>query len=362
MPDRVDDPMLFDFEALWGSDHVKIMTAEQVAVYVRLLSCQWREGRLPADPRLLALRASHGERHVTAADLVGDNGSEPGSLDSPGPGSIWAALYPCYQSDGDEVWNVRVETDRAAWLKKKAGWKAGGEASAEARRKAAEEAPSEAPSQPPSEAPSQGGGPSLSPPDPDPSPNPSEDPPIPPGGGEGPSKAERDFETWWHLMPPKAKTGKAKALDTWSRLPAADRDPDPVVAFLDFLRESRAEVYVSDGGQYLKHGAAFVRARLWEDDPESYPPADANGSRGRSAHRPGAREAQGEELTSTQRYLMRRAHFKFTDLLPVEDQDWDPYRDADHYEEDLRADLADINGDPTLKKQLLADEAEGWGK
>lgn len=157
-PERLDDDMLFDFEAFWGSDHVKIMTGDQVAVYVRLLSTQWREGDLPADPRLLALRASHGERHVTTRDLVGK-----GTLGSPDAGSIWEALRPCYRTgpDGKFVWNERGRVDREAWLKKKAGWKAGGEASAKARLKRLESS-LEAPSEATSEAPSEGSRPSLS--------------------------------------------------------------------------------------------------------------------------------------------------------------------------------------------------------
>lgn len=82
-------------------------------------------------------------------------------------------------------------------------------------------------------------------------------------------------------MPPKAKTGKAKALKVWCKLPADQRVADPVVLFLDFLRESEAEVYVKEGGQYLPHGAAFVSARPWEDDRASYPPESPNGREGR---------------------------------------------------------------------------------
>lgn len=136
--ERIDDAALFDFEDLWGSDHVKVMTGDQFAAYMRLLSSQWREGDLPSNPRLLALRASHGERRVTAENLLGAVVSTGCSLADAHGGSIWHALAPCYVVDGDVVYNPRVRIERAAWLEKKKKWSKkssdAGKASAAARR------------------------------------------------------------------------------------------------------------------------------------------------------------------------------------------------------------------------------------
>ncbi len=132
-PERLDDAMLFDWPLFWGSDHVRLMSDREALVYALLLSVQWRDGELPAKTALLALRASSGVRQVTPEQF--------GDLEEPAVGSIWAALKPCFETDGYTVWNARVRADRDEWISKKGAWKeqraAAGRASGEARRKKA---------------------------------------------------------------------------------------------------------------------------------------------------------------------------------------------------------------------------------
>ena len=155
-------------------------------------------------------------------------------------------------------------------------------------------------------------------------------------------------------MPPNAKKGKAPALKAWSKLPADQREPGPVVLFLDFLRETQAEVYVKDGGQFLPHGAAFVNARLWEDDRDAFPPAARNGSHGRAsieaAPMPNAVES----------YLMLRGAIDFSRALPEEDRDNDA-DDLANMEIAAREKLEEINRDPAAKKALRAAMEESDG-
>lgn len=347
MTDRLDDPMLFDFESLWGSDHVKIMTSDQMAVYMRLLSCQWREGDLPADPRFLALRASHGERHVSVVDLIG-----AGTLEDPATGSIWAALSPCYQNDGTWCWNARVRADREVWLKKKAMYadraRSGGEAKAKRARSLLEADLKLATKHAPYPSPDL-------PPDPEELGDPGADlPRAPEARARAPSKAERDFSTWWPLMPPKAKTGKAKALAAWRRLPADQREPAPVVLFLDFLRETEAEVYLKEGGQYLPHGAAFVKSRQWEDDRDSYPPESGNGHPGPEIQ--GAAQALRDGPGIVELYLLRRQRLDDLGKMDEADRDVDETdADLELFKSSLKAELLEINRDPGMKAELRAE-------
>jgi len=85
------------------------------------------------------------------------------------------------------------------------------------------------------------------------------------------------FARWWPLLPPKAKKDKSTALKRWKALAPDDRNADDVVDFLDFLRETGADVYVTDGGQFLPQGPRFVKAKPWQDDRSAYPPPSGNG-------------------------------------------------------------------------------------
>ena len=44
----------FYYDRFFGSEKVAMMSYEQVGCYVRLLSCQWKQGSIPADHALLA--------------------------------------------------------------------------------------------------------------------------------------------------------------------------------------------------------------------------------------------------------------------------------------------------------------------
>ncbi len=139
--DRIDDPMLFDWTDFWSADLVQLMTDREVVAYLRLLSAQWRDGALPDDPRLLALRISDGVRPCGVGDLIGIEATLEGvvqpTLEAPLQGSLWGALKGGFQRVDGELQNERVERERSAWLAKKQGWKldgrAGGIKSAKAR-------------------------------------------------------------------------------------------------------------------------------------------------------------------------------------------------------------------------------------
>lgn len=132
---RLDDPCLFDFIDFLTSENVELMTSGQLAAYIALLAAEWRDGKLPGDVRLLAIRASSGVRVFTVEDFVGAGGS----LEEPAPGSVWEGLSPCYKrasdapsdgtsngaSDGTSYApsyrpsNERIAMDRAAWIAQK---------------------------------------------------------------------------------------------------------------------------------------------------------------------------------------------------------------------------------------------------
>ena len=342
--ERLDDAMLFDFEALWASDHVKLMSGAELAVYVRLLSCQWREGDLPADPRLLALRASHGTRTVTPDELFGPEGT----IEDPYAGSIWAALWPCYESGVGHVWNPRVRADRASWLKKKKKWakksSAAGKASAEARR-ARHKSTSGQPLVEPVVQPQEH---SLSPSPPSPplgeEKSENEDvlsrPPEDGGRERVPSKAERDFEILASIYPNPTKKAKARA--AWCRLKAADRDLAQAKEFLEVAVVSRK--WTEDDGRYIPGLWPFVTAKTWQDDTRAYPPAAGNGS-GYARDGPAAVDL----------YVMRKARLDGLRTVPQDDRDPDEQDDdLDRLEESLRGDLQVINADHVFKAELKA--------
>lgn len=103
-----------------------MMTGEQVAAYVRLLSHQWEEGSIPADPRRISVILTDGARRYTAEEVESD---------------LWPALSDCFEidpNDGERFVNNRLAAERLQWIKDKrkhsnAG-RAGGIASGKSRR------------------------------------------------------------------------------------------------------------------------------------------------------------------------------------------------------------------------------------
>lgn len=119
MPQRIDDPILFDHGDFWSSEAVEMMTGDQVCAYLRLMCRQWAEGSIPADPRRIAAILTGGVRVFTAEDVVGD-----GTLDSPGESSIWEALAPCFVATEDgRLENPRVADERVKWLAKRESYR-----------------------------------------------------------------------------------------------------------------------------------------------------------------------------------------------------------------------------------------------
>ncbi|MEE8146375.1 MAG: hypothetical protein V3T24_02130, partial [Longimicrobiales bacterium] len=266
-------PFLFDPRAFWEDEDVQLLSWEGVGVYLRLLSRQWEEGSIPRDMRRLRNGLAGGERAVVSEELIFE---------------ILSLFFA--ELGEDRYQNRRLAAERVAWVKKKkalskAGRK-GGLKSVKARLEPGLSLAKGSFKRGSSSTSSSSISSSISFPPPGPGKEEEREtkasPSRSPDGERArvPSKAELDFAEWWTLMPPKAKTGKAKALKAWCRLPADQRDPAPVVAFLDFLRETQAEVYVKEGGQYLPHGAAFVNSRPWDDDRESYPREEPGGRRG----------------------------------------------------------------------------------
>jgi hypothetical protein len=100
-------PFLFDPRAFWGDENVKMMNGEQVAAYLRLLSHQWEEGTVPAEPRKLAVIVNDGARAHTPDQFVRE---------------VWPALNGCFEqdtNDGERLVNPRLASERESWLKKK---------------------------------------------------------------------------------------------------------------------------------------------------------------------------------------------------------------------------------------------------
>lgn len=283
-PERLDDAMLFDWPLFWGSDYVRLMTDREALVYALLLSVQWRDGELPAETALLALRASSGVRQVTPEEF--------GDLNEPAPGSIWAALKPCFETDGKTVWNARVRMDRDEWISKKGAWKeqraAAGRASGEARRKKAKRTDPERNTNGRSTAVERNANGtatetnslSLSS-----SPSPSRQEksetedglscPTEDRGRERDSqprrcipKAERDYNSWALNYPNASKW--AEGLKAWCRLRAVERDPSKVAAFLEVAVESRQ--WTEGGGKFVPSLKAFVDGKLWQDHYGAYAP------------------------------------------------------------------------------------------
>lgn len=110
-------PMLFDPRAFWGDEEVMMMTVPQVFAYLRLLSRQWENGSIPADPERIAALLSEGPRRFTAADVVG----EGGTMESPAEGSLWGGLRGCYASveGGLRLHNARLNEEREEWIAKR---------------------------------------------------------------------------------------------------------------------------------------------------------------------------------------------------------------------------------------------------
>lgn len=131
-------PFLFDPRAFWGDENVRLMTGEQVAAYLKLLSLQWEGGDLPSDPVRLAALMSEGVRSYTPGDLVGQadsfsdavrDGSDTrfeGTLEAPLEGSLWEGLKPCFKVVEGRLFNERLADEREVWVDKKARMSAGG--------------------------------------------------------------------------------------------------------------------------------------------------------------------------------------------------------------------------------------------
>jgi hypothetical protein len=99
-------PFLFDPRAFWGDENVKMMNGEQVAAYLRLLSHQWEEGSVPAEPRKLAVIVNDGARAHTPEQFERE---------------VWPALSGCFErhaNDGERLVNPRLASERESWLKK----------------------------------------------------------------------------------------------------------------------------------------------------------------------------------------------------------------------------------------------------
>lgn len=136
-------PFMFDPRAFWGEEHVRLMSDSQVCAYLKILSLQWENGDVPADPHRLACLMSEGARSYTAADIVGEARLEArreGTLEAPLQGSLWHGLQPCFKVASGRFFNERLAEEREAWVERKAalsaGGKKGGVRSAKARNKA----------------------------------------------------------------------------------------------------------------------------------------------------------------------------------------------------------------------------------
>ena len=121
-------PFLFDPRAFWGDEHVRMMTGEQVAAYLRLLSHQWEEGSIPAEAARIAVLLTDGARAYTAEQVERE---------------IWPALEPCFSANGrstgvrttgERLMNARLDRERKKWVAKKKQASAAGVASGKARR------------------------------------------------------------------------------------------------------------------------------------------------------------------------------------------------------------------------------------
>jgi hypothetical protein len=294
MGQRIDDPMLFDWEDFWTSEDVEMMTAEQALAYARLLSQQWRDGDLPADPTRLAVKMSSGVRQYTAVDVVGAEAT----LEAPLEGSLWPPLKGCFIATEDgsgRLFNPRVKMERDKWLTKRAGWREagakGGRKSGRARRakrsKALITKDLEANTKPPLEPP-------LKPPLKGASSQPQATPsrasrsssrsmsmsereekdtakprkagaaaPRRQAGGSR-SSPDAQFEIWWFDYP--KKTGRKKALERWHAISPKERPSGDTVR--EFIRKAEGTDRWKEG--YIKGGDRFVQERSWEDDLAAY--------------------------------------------------------------------------------------------
>ena len=99
------DPCLLDFVKFFDSLKVKMMTYEEIGVYLRLLAIQWAEESIPANPEIIAVLLSEGCRRVEPSDV-----------------EMWfsSSIGDCFETDSfGRLYNQRMREDRMRWLEKK---------------------------------------------------------------------------------------------------------------------------------------------------------------------------------------------------------------------------------------------------
>lgn len=144
-------PWNFDPRVFWGDERVKMMNEHEVCAYLRLLSHQWEEGSIPADPEEICVLLTENRRSTSLPDLLGPLPEPTDSafeatlkqrFEAPVRGSLWLRLQPCFKpldEDDSRLANPRMSRERAAWVEKKArlsaAGKKGGKSSAANRGK-----------------------------------------------------------------------------------------------------------------------------------------------------------------------------------------------------------------------------------